>query len=492
MANYQVPRSDPANGVVTVTDGQIGVSQPAVAVPLVGQNSTNYGTAVATTQVHLLENFANSSPPGEPLEGQLWYDNSSSVLNVNTGGDGTLATWEPVTGSGGGGQDNTASNLGTATPDAVGLFAQKVGVDLQFKSLVSGTPSDIVLTSSAGNITISYIGGGGGSGEVNDGQNLGAGRQVFAQKVGTDLQFRTLVAGSGVVLTQGVDTITMDATGSGGGESNTASNVGAGTGQVFYAKNGVDLQLRTIKAGTGISVSTAGQEITITNTSSGGGGTDWDGVSGPTPELGGDLQTGANQIIFEDTTGDGVDPVGVSANNSFGRLFSIGPVDALSTYSRTVSILTNFNPSNSSLNRGFTLGTGGNLSLSAGVTPSGSQDLTTKAYVDAKPTPNYTSSNLYNNTSAGGAQSGSFSFASPLSNYDQVSVVFRKDSTYSMTRVYDRVQLASGTTFVETFQRNQADSGSIDFTFTSGLSGFTVTRQDGNVGVRSFRGINFS
>ena len=55
----------------------------------------------------------------------------------------------------------------------------------------------------------------------------------------------------------------------GGGETNTASNVGTGGGQIFKAKTGVDLELRTITAGAGISVGTSGNEISIASTGSG-------------------------------------------------------------------------------------------------------------------------------------------------------------------------------------------------------------------------------
>ena len=51
------------------------------------------------------------------------------------------------------GEANTASNLGAGE----GVFAQKVGVDLQFKSLVAGT--SITLSSSGTEITIAAIAG---------------------------------------------------------------------------------------------------------------------------------------------------------------------------------------------------------------------------------------------------------------------------------------------------------------------------------------------
>ena len=57
-----------------------------------------------------------------------------------------------------GGENNTASNLGNGT----GIFAQKEGVDLQFKSLIPG--SNISISPTSETITISATGGGGEDG----------------------------------------------------------------------------------------------------------------------------------------------------------------------------------------------------------------------------------------------------------------------------------------------------------------------------------------
>ena len=56
----------------------------------------------------------------------------------------------------------------------------------------------------------------GGSGEVNTASNLGTGVGVFATKVGADLQFKSMVAGTGVTLTPTGTTITITASGAGG------------------------------------------------------------------------------------------------------------------------------------------------------------------------------------------------------------------------------------------------------------------------------------
>ncbi len=107
----------------------------------------------------------------------------------------------------------------------------------------------------------------GGGGEVNTASNVGGGSGVFKQKTGVDLELRSMVAGSNITITSTADEITFDASG-GSGEVNTASNLGAGEG-VFAQKTAQDLEFKSLVAGSGISLASTATELTVTSTSAG-------------------------------------------------------------------------------------------------------------------------------------------------------------------------------------------------------------------------------
>lgn len=66
------------------------------SITLLARNVANYGQVIATTQLHMLENFANQAAPSGAIEGQLWYDNANGRLNVSTTDDPATADWHSV------------------------------------------------------------------------------------------------------------------------------------------------------------------------------------------------------------------------------------------------------------------------------------------------------------------------------------------------------------------------------------------------------------
>ena len=184
---------------------------------------------------------------------------------------------------GGSGEVNTASNVGSGNA----LFKQKTGVDLEFRTISAGTNITIV---TGDTWTIS-------STDTNDITRVGGVGNIFTG--GTD-NFPTinLVASPSInglnasgasVFTGGITANTLSATtfsagtiysgstnlysifapiGGGGGEVNTASNVGSGNA-IFKQKTGVNLEFRTISAGTNVTIVT-GDTWTINASVAGG------------------------------------------------------------------------------------------------------------------------------------------------------------------------------------------------------------------------------
>jgi hypothetical protein len=77
--------------IAVVQDGTVNTT--ATTQTLVGKNVTPYGEYEVENLVHQLENFANSTPPGNPIDGQLWWDTGTDNLYVYSS-----TTWKNVKG----------------------------------------------------------------------------------------------------------------------------------------------------------------------------------------------------------------------------------------------------------------------------------------------------------------------------------------------------------------------------------------------------------
>ncbi len=219
-----------------------------------------------------------------------------SYLSAGTLSGGTIL-------SGGTDIGNIFVVSGATSGNGNSIFINKINNNLLFKSLSAGTNINFVdngslITISASNSSSQTL--------IQDGLNTYTGGTSSAPTVnisGATLTF--LSAGTlsgGTIFSGGTDVNLLL------GEKNTASNIGgAGTDGIFAQKNGIDLQFKSLSAGTGISFLSSSTVITIINTSTGS-----TNISGNFLPISGGTVTGQTNFV-----------AGLSANTlSGGTIFS--------------------------------------------------------------------------------------------------------------------------------------------------------------------------
>ena len=80
--SYQLNKTD-GTLLTDLIDGQIDTTSTNLV--LVGRNYSGYGEFFNENFIKLLENFANSAAPSNPLTGQTWWDNADQRLKVYDG-----------------------------------------------------------------------------------------------------------------------------------------------------------------------------------------------------------------------------------------------------------------------------------------------------------------------------------------------------------------------------------------------------------------------
>lgn len=111
------------------------------------------------------------------------------------------------------------ANLGSS---GYAVFSEKSGASLLFKTLVAGT--NVTLGSAASTVTINSAAGGG---DISEGANIGTGFEVFSERSGASLLFKTLVGGTNITLSSAASTVTITGGTSSASVSHFSATIGA-------------------------------------------------------------------------------------------------------------------------------------------------------------------------------------------------------------------------------------------------------------------------
>lgn len=159
---YTIVKSDGAV-LTTIADGTINTTSTSLGLP--GRNYAGYGQTLDTNQVHMLENWADSTPPANPLRGQLWYNTNNSTLYVcPTDGESNALAWLSLTSTASGGtttfgavtvSGNLVANNITATnnSNANAITTSYLTVSVQANVASSNTTAALIGTLTTTDIT---------------------------------------------------------------------------------------------------------------------------------------------------------------------------------------------------------------------------------------------------------------------------------------------------------------------------------------------------
>jgi hypothetical protein len=181
---YTIVKSD-GTVLTTIADGTINTTSTSLGLP--GRNYAGYGQTLDTNFVHITENFADTTPPSNPLRGQLWFDTNANTLYVcPADGTSNANAWLALTSTASGGtttfgavtvtgnlQSNNVTALNNIT-GANGVFTNisvSANANIATGNITTGNISTLNTTvisaganTTAGTLTGTWTANGGGSG----------------------------------------------------------------------------------------------------------------------------------------------------------------------------------------------------------------------------------------------------------------------------------------------------------------------------------------
>lgn len=180
------------------------------------------------------------------------------------------------------------------------------------ESVVISKGTDVV------NVSIS------GQGEVNTGQNVGTGAEVFKEKVGADFRYRTIIGGTGITATQNADDITLDvdpASHYNDSDVDAHLNTSTATASQVLTWDGADYDWVTAAAA-GIQLT----DLSVTQNPAGAAALTYDNTSGVFTYTPTDTSTFVELTDFSVTTDAASNGGSLSYDNTTGT-FTFAPAD---------------------------------------------------------------------------------------------------------------------------------------------------------------------
>ena len=143
--SYAIYKSD-GTLLTTIADGTINTTSTSLGLP--GRLYPGYGQIIDTDLVHILESSASSTPPNNPLVGQLWYNSANSTLNV-LANVSNANSWQTIV------TISTTSNITLGNLTVVGnlVAANANVVNLEGNTIVS--PGNILANNITSNVNLS-------------------------------------------------------------------------------------------------------------------------------------------------------------------------------------------------------------------------------------------------------------------------------------------------------------------------------------------------
>lgn len=151
---YTIIKSD-GTTLTTIPDGTINTTSTSLGLP--GRNYAGYGQTLDTNFVHIMESFADTTPPPNPIRGQLWFNTSANTLYVcPADGTSNANAWLALTSTsnGGGATFGSVSVTGNLSANNLSAVTTITAAQGTFTNISASGNANIVLA----NITTAIIG----------------------------------------------------------------------------------------------------------------------------------------------------------------------------------------------------------------------------------------------------------------------------------------------------------------------------------------------